>query len=145
MAFVLGRDYKAYYNAGTFGSPTWTEVSNFRKGKLSLAGTTANARRRASGVWGQKAVTAIDITVSWQSLWDLSDTAFMALLQAAYGGTEKDMIFLDGAQTSGSHQGIRMSAAFSKFDRDEDEDGISFIDFEAVGGYGFVPSWFTGS
>lgn len=145
MAFVLGKDAVAARNTGTFGSPTWTALSNVSKMKSGVTMDLFNARRRASGAFNQEAVTGITFAITWRMLWDLADTGFAAILAAAMALTEIDMIFLSGTSASGAHQGPRISAAFSKFDRDEDEAGLLVVDVEARAGIGFVPSWFTGT
>lgn len=145
MASVLGKDFKAYYNTGTFGTPVWTELTNISGLKTNMDIQQVSARTRASGAYMQSAATGLDFSISWKMLWNLADTGFMALHAAAIALTEKDMIFLDGSATSGSHQGPRISANFGKFSRDEDENNISFVDVECKGGYAFAPSWFTGA
>jgi hypothetical protein len=143
--FVLGKDFIAARNTGTFGSPTWSTVSNVSGLKSNMQADKSPATRRASGFFKQYARTLIDLMFAWRMLWDLADTSFAALLAAFTGGTEIDMIFLDGSPASGSHQGPRVSAGVTKFDRDEDEDGIAFVDVEVCPGVVFVPLWFTGA
>ncbi len=145
MAFVLGKDMKAYRNTGAFATPVWDEVGNFANGKTGISIDMFDARRRASGVFKQHAATGLDFTVSWRMLWDLADADFAAVLAAAIALTEIDMLFLSGVNTSGANQGPRMSAAFSKFDRDEDEDALANVDVEAKPGIAYVPLWFTGT
>lgn len=145
MATVLGMNCKTYYNTGTFGSPTWVEITNISKMKLTMAGETFDARTRAAGMFHQWACTGIDLTPSWEMNWNLADTAFTALKTAFFAGAEKDMIFLDGSQSSGSHEGPRISAVFTKFDRDEDEANMVRVSLEAKPGTGFLPLWFTGA
>lgn len=145
MAFVLGKDAKLYRNTGTYGSPTWDEVPNASKVKIGLSATKFNARRRASGAFHQEAVTGIQISASWRMLFDLADTDFTAIQTAFTTLAELDMIVLSGSSASGANVGPRISAAFDKFDRDEDEDGLLVVDVGAVAGVGFVPAWFTGT
>jgi hypothetical protein len=145
MGFVLGKDHVAARNAGTFGSPTWTTVGNISALKDNMTADKAPATRRASGWFKQYARTLIDLSFTWRMLWDLADTSFAAFLSAFTGGTEIDMVILDGSPASGSHQGPRISAIVTKFDKDENEDGIGVVDVEVCPGITFVPLWFTGA
>lgn len=145
MAAVLGKDFKAYYNSASFATPTWVELTKISGLKTNMDIQQVSARTRASGAYMQSAATGLDFSISWKMLWDTSDTGFMALHAAAIALAEKDMIFLDGAQTSGAHQGPRISASFGKFSRDEDENNISFVDIECKGGFTFTPVWFVGT
>src|SRR5262245_45725224 len=145
MAFVLGKDCKAYYNTGTFATPTWSVIDNVSTLKSDMKSDTGEGTRRASGRFKQFAATLIDLVISWKMLWDLTDAAFLALWNAFKAGTEVDMIFLDGVVNTGVHQGPRISAALSNFGRSEDEKGILTVDVEAHPGILFVPVWFTGT
>lgn len=145
MAYILGMNFKAFRNTGTFGSPTWDEVPNFANGRMTGAVDMFDARRRASGFFKQWAATGLDLGMAWRMLWDLADTDFTTILAAWHGGTEIDMIFLSGSSASGAHQGPRMSATFAKCDRGEDEDELAYAEIECKPGIGFVPSWFTGA
>lgn len=145
MSLVLGKDSKGYRNTGTFGSPTWVEVTEIADLKDNSTAHKTPGRRRASGIFAQYAITEVDVAIAFSLFWDLASTNFVALRNAFYAGTEIDMIFLDGSVTTGSHQGIRLSAAFSKFEEDQGLQAINKIDAEVCPGIGFVPVTFTGS
>jgi len=145
MSFVLGKDSKAYRNTGSFGVPTWVEVNEIADLKDNSTAHKTPGRRRASGLFAQYAITEVDIAIAFGLFWDLGATNFTTLRTSFYAGTENDMIFLDGSVVSGSHQGIRMSAAMSKFEEDQGLTAIDKVECEVVPGLGFVPLTFTGS
>lgn len=145
MAVVLGKDFKTYRNTGTYGTPTWNECDTVSEMAMTGAGEAQLGRTRASGVMKQYAITGIEIGFSWKMLWNLADADMMAMHAAWLACTELDMIFLDGAQTSGAHQGPRLSAAFEKFDIPQGESQIGMAEIAVKPGIGFVPTWFTGT
>jgi hypothetical protein len=145
MAFVLGKDSKAYRNTGTFGTPVWTEIPEVADLKDSSQAHKTAGRRRASGIFAQYAITEIDVAISFGIFWDLASTNFVALRTAFYAGTEQDMVILDGSITSGAHQGLRLSAAFTKFEDDQGLQSFDKVEVEIVPGMTFVPLTFTGS
>lgn len=145
MAFVLGKDSKAYRNSSTFGSPVWVEVNEIADLKDSSQAHKTAGRRRASGIFAQYAITEIDVAISFGIFWDLLATNFTAIRTAFYAGAELDMIVLDGSQVSGSHQGLRLSAAFTKFEDDQALQSFDKVEAEMVPGMGFVPLLFTGA
>lgn len=145
MAFITGVTPKAYRNTATFGAPTWNEVDNVSKMKVGMKRDKSEGSRRTGGGMKQYMGTLLDISPTWEMLWDTGDADLAALLTAFTGNTEIDMIFLDGSQASGSHQGPRISAGFEDFSRDEDENGIVRASVSAFPGIVNVPLWFTGA
>jgi hypothetical protein len=143
--FVLGANCKAYQNTGSFGSPVWGECTQIVNVKTPIKNETPEGSRRASGGYRQYMVTMTDFSLTFNMVWNTGETVFAAILAATYNKTEIDMIFLDGANTSGAHQGPRISAAFADFDRTEDLAGIAMADVTAKPGMTFVPVWFTGT
>jgi putative N-acetylmannosamine-6-phosphate epimerase len=145
VAIILGVNAKAYRNTATFGSPTWNEVDNVSNLQIAIATIKAKGRRRTSGMFAQYAITELDVTVSGMSVYDTADADVTAMQAAAVAGTEIDMIFLSGVNTSGAHQGPRISAAFTKWNRNDSEEEFLKIDWEACSGMTNITSWFTGT
>jgi hypothetical protein len=143
--FVLGKDCVAYQNTGTFGTPVWSAQPQIVDVKTPIDNELSEGSRRAGGGMRQWAATLTDFAITFKMVWNLGDTNFASLLAAAYGRTEVDMIFLDGSQASGSHQGPRLSSTFAKFERTEDLNGLVMADCAVKAGMVFVPVWFTGS
>lgn len=145
MAYVLGSAAKMYRNTGSYGVPTWNECDQVRGLAVSMSGDKFDARRRVSALYHQYAITGLDISVSWQQLWDLSDADMMVFHAAFLAGTEVDTIFLDGSVSSGTHQGLRIHSVFSKFDQGQGEDALLTADCEVCPGVTQLPTWFTGA
>ncbi len=143
--FVRGVDGVTYYSTGTFGSPVWVSVPQIVNVETGGDAETADGSRRAGGGMKQFMATLLDYSTTFNMIWNLGDAAFAALLVAFNARSELDMIFLDGLQTSGSHQGPRISATFAKFKRKEDLNGIMQADCEAKPGMTNIPVWFTGA
>ena len=143
--FVLGKDCKAYSNAGTFGSPTWTLQDQIVDVHVDIDNELAEGSRRAGGGLRQWAACLTDLPISFKMIYNPGNTGFSTVWAAAFARTEIDMIFLDGLQASGSHTGPRMSATFAKAPRKEELNGIVNVEFQVKAGMGFVPLWFTGA
>lgn len=102
----LGLNAKLYRNTGTFGVPTWVEVSNVQDLDISDSMDEADATVRGSGGMNESEPTVRKIEVSW-NMKNNADTQMIAFRTAYAARTALDLQFLDGAiATPGTH-GIR--------------------------------------
>jgi len=103
MATILGMNAKLYYNTATYGTPTWTLITNVRDLTLNLDSESADVTTRANSGWKTEVVTLRSASITFQAIYDKSDTASQALFDAYLAGTIKDFAVADAAiATSGT-------------------------------------------
>ena len=117
MSHVLSEDAKLYYNAGTYGGPTWTEITNVKDLTLNLEKDEIDVTTRASGGYKEFADGLIDASIEWGMLWDTTDAAFTAIRTAFFAKTAVEFLVLDDTSTSG--QGLRATCMIKSFTRNE--------------------------
>jgi hypothetical protein len=117
---VMGFNGKAYYNAGSYATPTWTAIQNMGEIKTTdEANETELDLRTGSGVTfyfaGQR-----KISFEWQSMYDPADAAITALKGFWAARTPTEFAFMDQAIATSGATGIRAMCAITKFARQED-------------------------
>lgn len=116
---IMGFNGKAYYNSGTYGSPTWVLISNV--GDISVTDEmteTAIQLRSQSGM--EVTVAGLrKVAFEWDSVYDPADTAQTALRSAYAARTKTDFLFLDQANGTTGSAGLRVQALVTKFPRQE--------------------------
>lgn len=115
----LGRNGKLYYNAGSYGSPTWTEVTLARDVTTNLDAETADADHRGAGSFGADVVVKLTAGVDFELIWDTSNAVFLVLLNAFLAGSAVEFLVLDGAVGTTGSRGVRASCNVTKFTRSE--------------------------
>ena len=144
MAYVLGMNAKLYYNTGTYGSPTWTEISNVRDVTLSLERGDSDITTRGGGGWRQSVATIADGSVDFQMVWDNTDTAFTAIKTAFIDATTVEFLVLDGSSSTTGNQGLRATMAITSFSRNEGLEDALTVDVSAKTAYADnAPAWYT--
>jgi len=146
MAYVLGMNAKLYYNTGSYGSPTWTLISNVRDLTLNLERGDTDITTRGGGGWRQSVATLADGSVDFGMVWDTADTVFTAIKDAFINNTTVEFLVLDGLQATTGSQGLRADMAITSFSRNEGlEDALS-VDVSAKTAYSDnAPVWYTAS
>lgn len=145
MAHVLAEDAKLYYNTGTYGTPTWTEISNIKDLTLSVEKDEVDLTTRASGGFKEYADGLVDATVEFQMLWDSSDTAFTAMKTAFFNKTAVEVLVLDGDEATTGSQGLRATCMVKNFNRSETlgEALMTDISLRPVKNSDAAPAWYT--
>lgn len=141
---VLGFTGKLYYNAGTYGSPTWTVINNVGDVKSTLDADESDIGLRSqSGFW-VTAAGLIKCSWEWSSIWDPSDTALIALQTNFYARTPTEFLILDEAYTITGAFGIRAMCQVFKFPRQEELSKAMMIDVSIKPTYsGHAPATYT--
>lgn len=123
---VLGLQAKVYYrSAGSWGSPTWTEITNVRDVTLNLEAGEFDGSTRGS-VWRRKARTLLDAGVDIELLHKPGNAAQNALRDAFLNGTLIDLAIMDGDITVAGTQGLRAEMSVMSFGRGEPlEEGLT--------------------
>lgn len=111
-------DCKAYINTGTYGSPTWAEISLARDVSVNRSRAegddSSRAYAQASTVVGQES-----IEISMQAIYVLADTAFAALKSAYEGRDVVEIALMDGPIATVGTKGKRVDVVITAFNRSE--------------------------
>lgn len=108
-----GREAKTYYNTGTFGSPTWTEIPRIIDMDWTMPVTWAAVPSRES-MWNfeVKALQGLTATFGYRRRQGVSDTVFTALRGYAIATTKQELAIADGAIATTGTQYLRATFQF---------------------------------
>lgn len=143
---IIGFNGKLYYNAGTYGSPTWTEITNV--GDVTM---TDEAEQSAIGIrsmGGFKIAVAglRNVGWEWSSVYDPADTAQTALRTKYAARTPTEFLILDQSNGTAGSQGIRVTCMITKFPRQEKLSEAMMVDVGIVPTYAAnAPAAYTAS
>lgn len=141
---VMGFNGKAYYNTGTYGSPTWTLMSNVGDIEVTDEMTESEIPLRAGGGFMFFAAGLRKLGFSWKMLYNPADTVQTALRSAYAARTATEFLFLDQLVATAGSEGMRASMAITKFARGEPLDGAMMVDVAVKPAYSAnVPALFT--
>jgi predicted secreted protein len=142
MSHVLSEDACLYYNAGTYGSPSWSEITNVKDVTLNLDKDEVDVTTRASGGYKEFVDGLIDASISFNMLWDTEDTAFTAIRTAFFAKSAVEFLVLDGNVTAG--QGLRATCMVKSFSRNETLGEALTVDVEVrpVRNSDAAPAWY---
>lgn len=95
VSVILGKNCKLYYNAGTYGSPTWTLVTGIKD--VTLTGTLgeADVSSRDQAV-KMSEPTLEEVELSFEQVRDSASTIQTALLAAKVARTAIDFFIAEG-------------------------------------------------
>lgn len=121
----LGGECKLYRNTGTYGTPTWNEVTEVEDLSLGLSKGAGEFRTRASK-WVKKKGGKIEASLEWKHIYDPGDDDFVVIRDAFLNSTSLDISVFDGAIATAGNQGLRANMEILEFPVDEPlEDGVS--------------------
>lgn len=104
MAVPIGFQCKLYRNTGSYGTPTWTEITNVKDLEIGFAFSEADVSTRAGGGFREKMAGLLDAPITWGMVYDPADTVFTALRTAAFARTVVEFAVADAAiATNGTH------------------------------------------
>lgn len=142
--WTLGLNAKLYRNTGSYGSPTWDEVAQIKNLSCDLAAVEVDVTTRGSGGWRAIAVGLKDAPVSFEILYDNTNTDYEAFRDAYINATVIECAVMDGAITTAGNEGLRASFSVTKFARKEDLEGALMIEVEMKPGPAANnPAWYT--
>lgn len=125
MSTRLGRNHKLYYNAGSYASPTWTEVTLVRDGTLNQDAEKAEAASRGSGAFGIDVVTMLNVGFEAEIIRDTANAVFVVLETAFYALSAVEFLILDGPVGTTGSRGVRAACQIQKWTRGEPLKGIA--------------------
>lgn len=123
MATKMGFDGKLYYNAtlitGSIPTSSWVEVTKAVDVKVSKKIDMADVSTRAGGGLKGYGVNMKDATLTFDLVFDHSDTAVDAIEAAWHAGTELAWAAMDGAIATTGSKGTIFNGLVSDFERNE--------------------------
>jgi predicted secreted protein len=145
MSTRLGMDAKLYRNTGSFGSPTWTEVTNVKDLTLNLEKGEADVTTRANGGWRATVGTLKDASIEFQMVWDTADAGFSAMQQAFFSNTPIEFAVMDGDMGDPESEGLRATFDIFNFTRNEALEEAIMVDVTIKPTYAAsAPQWISG-
>ena len=143
MAVKLGLDAKLFRNTGTFGTPTWNEITNVKDVTLSLEAGEADVTTRGNNGWRATVATLKDGSIEFEMVWDTADAGFTAIKNSYFNNTAISLLILDAA-TGG--QGLDADFMVTKFTREEPLDEAIVVKVTAKPTLSTrSPTWHSGS
>lgn len=144
MALKLGRNAKIYYNAGSYASPSWTEITLARDVTTNLDSETADADHRGAGNFGADVVVRLKAGVDFELIWDTANAVFLVLLNAFTNMSGVEFLVLDGPVGTVGSRGVRATCSVSKFTRTEPLRGVQLAQVSIMPTYADNPAaWYT--
>jgi predicted secreted protein len=146
MSTRLGMDAKLYRNTGSFGSPTWSEVTNVKDLTLNLEKGEADVTTRANGGWRATVGTLKDASIEFQMVWDTADAGFSAMQQAFFSNTPIEFAVMDGDINDPASEGLRATFDIFNFTRNEALEEAIMVDVTIKPTYAAsAPQWINGT
>lgn len=144
---TVGREAKAYYNTGSFGTPTWTLIDRIVDLDWDMPATWADISSRWS-IWKMEAKAMIGLVVNfgYRRRQGFADAVFTALRGYALAATKQELALADGAIATTTTQYVRATYQFEMGRSEPMEDGCienfsAHLTYEEDAGTGREPSW----
>ena len=127
MSTPLGVNSKLYYNSGTYGSPTWVEVSLIADLAVNPQWDEHDVSTRGSRVKSMKK-TMLGIEVSGRLKKKPGDTTYAKFVDGIVSDDTLDVLVLDGARDANNARGWRFDAQIHQGNDDQSLSGGGFLD-----------------
>jgi len=125
---IIGLNGKAYYNSGTYGTPTWVLTSNVGDISVTDEMNTTNIQVRSQSGFEVTVAGLRKVAFEFSMVYDPADSAQTAL-RTAYGArTKTDFLFLDQINGTAGSQGLRVLGLVTKFARQEKINEAMMVD-----------------
>jgi len=119
----IGADCKAYYNTGTWVSPSWSEIALSRDLTLNMQRAEADVSNRAGGGFKQFLAALLDAGLEAELVWDPSNTPFSAMLDAFLNNTIIELAIADGDIETVGTEYLHADFVVTQFNRAEPLEG----------------------
>ena len=112
MAGETGREWKVYYNTGTYSTPTWTQIAERKDIDIQMSKERIESRRDGAE-WVEMLKGFKVGTFSFPVQYRNANTNFVALKDDFFADDSDyfDLLILDGPQGTSGSQGIRAIVA----------------------------------
>jgi hypothetical protein len=143
-----GLDAKIYRNTGSYGTPSWTELTFVRDVTVAGAATEGDVSTRGSRLKVTAAVM-LDYSIDVEMLKKDDDTSYQALLDVfnhTSAGQTIELLIIDGAVSTTGNEGLRAHFSVVKFDDAQPLDGVQMVSATIKPGpyaSGQAPTWYT--
>lgn len=145
---LMGINAKLYYNTGTYGSPTWTEICIVGDVTLNMERSESSIAMRCS-TWELVKYVLKKGSIDFK-LWNIpGNTAFQAIRDAFNDATTIEVAVMDGDISTAATtltQGLRAFVQVGKFNRSEPIEGAQNYDITLKPTYSSSaaqPVWYT--
>jgi len=141
---TTGLDCYAYYNAGTYASPSWTKIPTLKDAQLPSQFRKADGSTRDSTV-GTVKPTIRDMSVNFTMRRTRGNAVFEVLRAAHYARSTVEVLFLDDPVATAGAEGPRFTAYVTGFDESEPMTEFSEVSVtvEPAAGAANAPEWHT--
>ena len=126
---IIGFNGKMYYNTGTYGTPTWTIISNVGDLKMTDEADEGEIKLRSGGGFYLYVAGLRKLGWEWTSMYDPADTAITALIAAYDARTAKEFLILDQASGTTGSAGFRATCTITKAPRQEELNSAMTYEF----------------
>jgi len=124
MALKIGQAFYLYYNAGTYGSPTWTLINTVKDVSVNIKHDEVDSSSRASRT--KTAAPGLkELSIEFTILQDTANSAYQAILDAFNGRTAIEFLALDGILATAANEGPRAICKVFDFSRGEPLNDLS--------------------
>lgn len=127
MAPKIGFNYKLYRNTGTYGSPTWNEITVTRDLTLNMTHGEAVASSRASE-YEVTLATLKQVSIDFSTVLDTAGDDYAALKTAFLNRTTVDCAVADGAIATAGTEYFRCDYVITNFTRSEPLQDVVTVD-----------------
>lgn len=111
----LAEDAKLYYNTGSYASPTWALICNVKDLTLTMESAETDATTRCGSGFREYVAGLTDVTLSFNMLYDPSDSAWDALNTHFFDKTTEEFLVLDGLVATVGSEGLRFHGVVKTF------------------------------
>ena len=118
-------------------------ISNVRDLKLNMDKNEADVSTRATGGWKATLDGLKDASVEWEMIWDSTDTAQQAIMNAFLNNTTLIFQIMDGPYATVGSQGLTGTFTITKFEREEPLTEGMKVSVQIKPAYGSTPAWHT--
>jgi len=130
MSKQVGLDMYLYYNASTYGSPSWTLINNVQDLEAPDEFEEADVGRRADGLVAVEP-SRRKVELNFTMVSDLTDSAFSALKTRYLARTLTEFALADGPIATAGTVYTRCEMKITKFARKEPLSGSVTVDVTA--------------
>lgn len=132
-----GVDSKLYLNTGTYGTPSWTELTKVRECKLNYSRKTVeDGAREEKGLETHTATRFVyDVTGTYRKkAVGGSDTSYDTMNGSYHTGVPKEYLVLNdgGSPTTNGSEGVRGYFILDTWGEDQGVDAAGFKDFRLM-------------
>ena len=145
MATVIGIDAKLYYDASGVGGSSWVELTNVRDVTLELDKSEVDVSNRAYGGWRAIQGAMKEAVITWDMVYDTTDTGFVAIRTAWFSDTVPfGLCICDGAEATSGTQGLKVDCEILGFGIPQPMEDALKVNVRAKPTYSDTdPAWFT--